>query len=361
MPVQVFDNANALLAYLTAELPTQGNQEITAARHREVMHSTVLSLLNIVNGLPGSTVLAFPAWESGTTYTGGEETVVRHADKLWLFVSVTDQTGVEPGTNGLVWQNISAVQLAHLKNRDEFLAQFTNNQVSAAAIRAHLDNPGHGAKVHPVSMFLDGFNPDSVVGAAETKYFVMSGTAMVGSVVEVTIDGWQVVTTPDVGDLVVAGPYSVTAEWALITLNGPMVIGQRDTLAQILTLSGATGAGLLRHETPVTRVLDTLFHFDDVNPQMDVAMQHAGVRITAFENIVLRPFQVYGGPQQHMAFRIEIICANAAGITVSLHGDVVDAGDLVTASMADGDVLLIHIEHSAMTGMIHMASKHIVA
>lgn len=159
MPVQVFNTINELLSYLTAQLPTQGNQEITAARHREVMHSTVLSLYALVNGLPGQTVNEFSPWQSEDTYTGGAEVVVRHGGRLWLFVSAEDRTGTEPGTNGLVWAEISAVQLAHFRDRDQRLDAGGPYEVTAEEIRVALDGELAGTGVYRPVDSLSGW-PD---------------------------------------------------------------------------------------------------------------------------------------------------------------------------------------------------------
>jgi hypothetical protein len=135
MPPPVFNTASELLAHILLQIAPNGNEEITGQRHQDVLVTTVNSLLNIVACLPGQTVNDFPAWSGGATYPGGVETVVKHSGKLWLFVSPTDSLGTQPGTNGLVWQEINAVQLAHFRNRDQYLDQGGPGEVSAMQLR----------------------------------------------------------------------------------------------------------------------------------------------------------------------------------------------------------------------------------
>lgn len=135
MPPPVFNTASELLAHILLQIAPNGNEEITGQRHQDVLVTTVNSLLSIVASLPGQTVNDFPAWSGGTTYPGGVETVVKHGGKLWLFVSSTDSLGTQPGTNGLVWQEINAVQLAHFRNRDQYLDQGGPGEVSAMQLR----------------------------------------------------------------------------------------------------------------------------------------------------------------------------------------------------------------------------------
>lgn len=139
MPTYSFDTLNDLLTYLQAQIGPNGDQEITGQRHQDVVVTIAQSLVQIVSSIPPTTVNQFPPYNAATVYTGGLEVVVRHAGKLWLFVSSTNQLAVTPGTNGLVWQELTAVQLAHFRNQDQMLDQGGPNQVTAAELKALLD------------------------------------------------------------------------------------------------------------------------------------------------------------------------------------------------------------------------------
>lgn len=146
-----FSNLNALVQYINDNITTNGNGEITGARHREVLQTVAQSLHAMTSAVPGAEVMDFDPWDAGTTYTGGQEVVVRHDDKLWLFISGSDSIGTEPGTDGLVWQEMSALHLAHFKDEDQYLDKGGSNQVSAMEIRAHLDAPGGSYEMHESS------------------------------------------------------------------------------------------------------------------------------------------------------------------------------------------------------------------
>lgn len=141
MPIYSFNTLAELTAYITNNIKANGNEDITGQRHQDVLISTAWSLFNIMSAVPPSVVNQFPAWDSGTVYEGGQEKIVVHNGKLWLFVSATNSIGTTPGTNTLVWLEFSAASLAHFRNQDTYLAFGTPDQVSAAALRALLSAP----------------------------------------------------------------------------------------------------------------------------------------------------------------------------------------------------------------------------
>ncbi len=140
----VDETLNLLISNVQQTITTNGNKEITGAVHR-------LTLINIIEGLrtiliePEDYLLnQFPAYDPNTTYEGGQEYVVSHDGKLWAFVSENDEQGVAPGTTINIWYPISALSLAHRRNKDAYLDFGGENQVGAAEIRQHLDNPPNG-------------------------------------------------------------------------------------------------------------------------------------------------------------------------------------------------------------------------
>ncbi|MBL8002401.1 MAG: DUF2793 domain-containing protein [Flavobacteriales bacterium] len=137
---QAYPNPNDLIADIIDRIKANGAEEITGPIHQDVLLNMVLSFLYYLNAIPLSVVNTYPAWDNAETYPGGVETVVRHNDKLWVFVSTTDDLGTEPGTNAAVWVEVSALQLAHWQNKDQYLDLGGPYQVSAQEIREHIDN-----------------------------------------------------------------------------------------------------------------------------------------------------------------------------------------------------------------------------
>lgn len=131
---------NNILSAINNELPTNGNQQITAAVLRGVLQPLVTGIYDALAAPSPSLLAQFPAYNAATTYTGGVEVVVKHNNELWLFVADDDNTGTTPGTNPTVWQPFSVLSLGHLQNTDNRLAQGQQNEVTAAQLRAHLDN-----------------------------------------------------------------------------------------------------------------------------------------------------------------------------------------------------------------------------
>ena len=84
-------------------------------------------------------VAGLTPYNAGTEYTGGLNYVVGWASKAWLFVSDDDHTGVTPGTNSAVWQEINVNSLVHQQNTDTALGYGTSNQVTASELRNFLD------------------------------------------------------------------------------------------------------------------------------------------------------------------------------------------------------------------------------
>ena len=84
-------------------------------------------------------VAGLTPYNAGTTYVGGKTYVVGYGSKAWLFISSTDQTGVTPGTNSAVWEEVNPNALTHQQNTDTYLGYGTSNEVSASEIRNYLN------------------------------------------------------------------------------------------------------------------------------------------------------------------------------------------------------------------------------
>lgn len=238
MPVTVFNTISELNAYIAANIAANGTNAITGPVAQEVLQSVTLSLLNIVNSLPGSTVNEFEPWDGGTTYTGGDEVVVRHNDQLWLFVSGSDSIGTEPGTNGLVWQPINAVQLAHFRNQDQYLDFGGSNQVSALELRRML------ATAFSWRAPVDWIAPDE--GGGEPvgyTYAVEDGATGAfagfdGNIAVKTLTGWSFYQVRD-GDSLRMRDQA----WLLLRISGAWQIYDLDAAFVIPPLGNVTAAG----------------------------------------------------------------------------------------------------------------------
>lgn len=69
-------------------------------------------------GEPGDVINGIEIWDPEKQYIGGAEYIVYHETKVYEFKSQENQTGVTPGTNASVWQEIPWSLLAHQRNRD---------------------------------------------------------------------------------------------------------------------------------------------------------------------------------------------------------------------------------------------------
>lgn len=190
-----------LISSIQSRIHTNGAAQITGQVHQDVLVDLVDTLVSQLALVSPEVLAAFPAWSNSTTYTGGEEVVVSYNDKLFLFVSGTDDLGTEPGTNSAVWKEVSALQLAHFQGTDQMLDQGGSNEVTAAELRALLDNPK--SRWHdPVE---DIVATPAGSEADGTRYLVSTGTGgfagMDGSIVEKVNGAWQAYATTD-GDAV---------------------------------------------------------------------------------------------------------------------------------------------------------------
>lgn len=257
MPVTIYTTISELNAYVASQIAANGNNAITGPIAQEVLQSITLSLLEIVNSLPGQTVNAFDPWDGGTTYTGGQEVVVKHDNKLWLFVSGSNSLGTEPGTNGLVWQQINAVQLAHFRNQDQFLDQGGPNQVSAFQLRRLLSlRQSWGYPVDDVATEPVGGEP---IGYAYAVQSPANGdfTGHEGDRAEMTVTGWSF-QTGEQGDTYYVRNLNAIASFdgagfTVLSLSLP-------ALAEVLAAGASTGAESILLATPTTDSLAQLNH-----------------------------------------------------------------------------------------------------
>lgn len=109
----------------------------------------------------------FDPWDAGTTYeTANKPIYVSHNGNVWKFVSTSDDTGTEPGTDDSVWDLTSTGELSHQQNTDTLLAKDTSDEVSAADLRAHLDS---------IVTTIDGTSTDNEIPTAEAVNEIVTG------------------------------------------------------------------------------------------------------------------------------------------------------------------------------------------
>ncbi len=192
----VTETINLLIAQVQDTITTNGAKEIKAVDHRALLIE-ILEKLGELLDEPGAYLLTqFPPYVSDQLYIGGTELVVTHGGKLWAFVSEDDVTGVEPGTAVNTWYPISSLSLAHRRNRDTLLAQFTAYEVSAQEIREMLDTyedgegaPGKSAYEVAVENGFEGSEEEWLESLKVGKLFTYSPT--------VDTDGQVAFTVPD--------------------------------------------------------------------------------------------------------------------------------------------------------------------
>lgn len=94
-----------------------------------------------------STAPNLPNYNPITIYS--QFNVVTYNDKIYRFISITPQDGIEPGSDPLVWQEINLNELAHQQNSDTKLAQGTADEVTANEIRTFIDaGSGGGSTIY---------------------------------------------------------------------------------------------------------------------------------------------------------------------------------------------------------------------
>lgn len=87
----------------------------------------LLDQLDLLKDISGLT-----PYSPSSTYLGGVTYIVGYSGIAYLFISTSNQTGVTPLGNPLVWQPVSNAILLHQQNTDNYLAFGTANEVTAS-------------------------------------------------------------------------------------------------------------------------------------------------------------------------------------------------------------------------------------
>lgn len=185
----VQETINQLVTLIGDNITTNGQQEITGAVHRNVLEQIVTLFGGLLESPDPATMALFPAWSNTFTYVVGTDYIVRYDDKLWDFVKTTDSTNDEPGQDPTEWLRITALGLAHVRNRDTELAQGSTDAVTAAEIREFIDTFTSGG----VDGVCTGFTLTGTVLTAARS----AGLASISVDLQPLIDGLGGGGTPD--------------------------------------------------------------------------------------------------------------------------------------------------------------------
>lgn len=341
MPVTVYTNINDLVAAIQAAIAPNGTENITGQVHQDILVSSALSLNSIINNIPPSVLNGFSAWNAGTTYTGGSEVVVRHNSKLWLFVSATNNTGTEPGTNSTKWAEISALTLAHFRNQDTHLDQGNANEVTAQDLREHLDDTSiHGAFAgwfRPVSAKLNtpvGGEADGtrvLVGASPTGAFAGWELAYAEKVdgvwtYQATQPGWTARSSSDHTGLW----FRTGSDWVFRTVM--------PTLANVLANGASSGDVLIGAAYGVQTTPMAITHSSPGIWELPTMRSHIRFAVSADLEI-----QVNAAPLDGVEYVIELV-HTAGGAHALVFGGtnlLFDVALAVPTSLATGVTMLM--------------------
>lgn len=295
MPTFTFATLNELTAYLQSQIASNGTQNITGQKHQDVVVTIAQSLVNIISSVPPTTVNQFPTYDVEQVYAGGVEIIVRHSNKLYLFVSGSDQVGVTPGTNALVWQEVSAAQLAHFQNRDQYLDEGGSHQVSAEELYNLIHQPGGSTFwIAPVQQYnvVSEAAADAggwtrvLVGATPSGLFTGHAHALAvktaGTWSYTDIATGALVENTATGNLLIRR----STGWAAYNVSIP-------SIAQVMAV-GATTSGTLALGGALVRNALSLTHSSPGT--LNVTMANTSVaRVTVSADITLNPTSIYSG------------------------------------------------------------------
>ena len=131
---------NSLIGLIQNNITSNGNEEITGQVHRSTLLTIVQSIGSLLNEPDDYLLNQYPEWDDEQLYTAGEDIIIKYQGRLYAFISPIDSEDQTPGLFPTVWAPISALSLAHPAHKDKKLAEGTGNEVSAAEIRAFLDD-----------------------------------------------------------------------------------------------------------------------------------------------------------------------------------------------------------------------------
>ena len=276
MPVY-FTTPTALVNYVQEQIGPNGTEAITGQIHQDVLVSIIISMINIMATIPDQTVYDFPEWESSVTYPGGTEIIVRHNGKLYLFLKDTDSFNQVPGTTGLVWQEINAIQLAHFRNKDVYLAEGTADQCSAQELRRLLDSAKFWqAPVDALAADPGGAQPDGTVMIVDTP--ATGAFAGQENNVATMVNTFWVFTVPLEGEVRLlrsaGGAFAIFegGAWQFLAIGGG---SGSSSLEAALAVGSTTGAYNLTFNKPYIRTEVVVNHQATDPPPRDLDLTAA--------------------------------------------------------------------------------------
>lgn len=131
---------NLLIAKVQDNITTNGQGDITGKKNRDTLIEMLQGIQSVLDAPDDYLLNQFPPYDPTFLYQGGKEVVVQYVGRLWAFVSSFDKQGFTPGNDVSVWAMISALSIAHFRNRDTMLDEDGPGQVTALEIRQFIDN-----------------------------------------------------------------------------------------------------------------------------------------------------------------------------------------------------------------------------
>ena len=118
-------------------------------------------------------------YDNGTKYIGESEKLVRFDSQLWRFISLTDRTGISPGSDPEVWNREAVNRLAHEDNniaevtRDELITLRDNGDVKPGRIYHITDR-----NIYIFGIEADLVNLEGVLVAKNPDYQNLGGNVL---------------------------------------------------------------------------------------------------------------------------------------------------------------------------------------
>ena len=164
-----------------------------------------------IAGLSVTDTSAFDEYDPDFEYQGGVTYYVSYAGNIWKFISPIPRTGIAPGTDPTIWELSSSGELAHERNKDEYLALGTPDEVSANEIRTFIDSFGvipnqillrsTGPSEYTFSITIDDtgtLNIEESTGGIVDEIFIRSNGTL-GHRFKMTIDDTGTLNFTDLG------------------------------------------------------------------------------------------------------------------------------------------------------------------
>lgn len=181
-----------ILLRITSHAPlTAKGSELTYPE----LDNNFIVLFDFLAGLSSAANLS--PYNAGTVYSNTPPTYVSYSGNIYQFISGTPTSGVTPGTNPAIWQQVTIGALAHVQNTDLYLNQGGAYEVTAPSVFNHLN--GLTRTVLEMQSLAGSYVPGqdyfvSNPGVATHGQFLTGGfvkvTAITNSILKKTASAW---------------------------------------------------------------------------------------------------------------------------------------------------------------------------